>query len=155
MAQLLGLSVKVRVFGKELQLLVSFLLQLDRLDLAVGLLVDGEAFEFDLNLAQNRPEGLPLALSFFKCCVHLGEPLVEGFGAGHFGQHVQEAGLATTHKTLHLALLDDLELRLAVQVEPSGLKQIKEFLFADMLPIQVVVFPVGRGVVRFPQGEFG
>ena len=54
---------------------------------------------------------------------------------------------------MNLALLDDLELRVGLEGKASALKQVKQLLLANVLPIDVKVLFVGLALVLLAHHE--
>lgn len=96
------------------QTLVGASFHLNGLNLFKCLFIDLQALQLGADLCQGRPECLLLLAGLGQGLLHLCHLLLELHRAADFLQNGKEAVLALGNNVLHLALLNNLKLRVAL-----------------------------------------
>ena len=95
--------------------LVGALFHLNNLDLLECLLIDLQALQLGIDFSESSAQGLSLIIGLCEGCLHLCHLVVELYRAAHLLQDGEETIFALDDQILHLTLLDDLELCIALE----------------------------------------
>ena len=106
------------------------------------------------NALENLIHLLFLRVALIQHTLHLLDSRIERLCPSDFFEHLQEALFSLSYNPFNLALLNNLKLRLSLERETTGLKDVEKLLLLNMYTIQVVGVAVSIHIVGFLNSNF-
>ena len=96
-----------------------------------------------------------LRVALIQHALHFLDSRIKWLGPRDLLEHLEESLFTLSHDPFNLALLNDLELWLALEGEASGFKDVEKLLLLDMHAVQIVGVSVGVHIVGFLYSNIG